>query len=160
MLFSDKKLHPQTVRGWIKKEGLSCIKDSEWLIFSGDLKEFLKKRNQTGKVTMSLNEFNCLSCQKIITPTSDSITVTKRTNGTYNVKSICPKCSKLVCRLYKAIDLKKLKNSLNLKRANNQQLKTIDDSVMSCTKTHSKISCDSSQSESKNIGLNQQLSLL
>ena len=131
LLYSDKKLHPQTVRGWIKNEVLSCIKDSEWLIFGGDLKEFLKKRNQTGKVSMSLNQFNCLSCKKIISPKNDSITETKRTNGTYNVKAICPKCNNSVHRFYKAIDLKKLRKSLNLKHTYNQQVKTINDSVMS-----------------------------
>jgi hypothetical protein len=103
-LFADKKLHPQTVRAWIK-EGLKVIGKKPFIIHGQDLKAFLEERNKASKKKLTLAEFKCLSCHEIEKPI---ISVIRKENGSLFASGICPHCQGKVAKICQANDFDKL----------------------------------------------------
>jgi len=62
-LFSDKRLHIQTVRKWIGKDGLKTVDAGKpALVYGQQLIDFLKRHNSRNKCTTAFKEFYCLKC--------------------------------------------------------------------------------------------------
>lgn len=56
-------VHPGTVKAWIK-EGLSVVENSfPYLIIGAELKSFLKKRIESRRCRLALDEFYCTKCR-------------------------------------------------------------------------------------------------
>lgn len=72
-LFKEKKLHPQTVRDWVKSGELETITKKPIAIYGAVLKDFLEKRNASYKKQLEFNQFKCLKCQEIITPQNNCV---------------------------------------------------------------------------------------
>ena len=67
--FQDKKLHPQTIRGWIREHNLPSFTDGKAVyVYGAVLKQFLKERNEASKSPLALHEFRCFPCHVNTTP--------------------------------------------------------------------------------------------
>ncbi len=65
-IFIEKKLHPQTIRKWIKECGLEAFEHKgDFYIYGAILKEFLKQYNNRNKQSLQDNEFKCQKCKQI-----------------------------------------------------------------------------------------------
>jgi hypothetical protein len=77
-IFIEKKLHPQTIRKWIKECGLEAFEyKGDFYIYGAILKEFLKQYNNKNKQSLQDNEFKCQKCKQIGTLKDNLITEIK-----------------------------------------------------------------------------------
>ena len=108
-LFADLGLHEQTVRKWIKKNGLETIdKGKPALVYGHNLIDHLKRNNNANKCETPFDKLYCFSCQ-------DARTIFKRQihiehKGQYlNVKGVCSECKTRMNKGYKLADFTALK---------------------------------------------------
>jgi hypothetical protein len=102
-LFIAKKLHEQTVRGWVNDGKLKAIWHGKTIfIYGAVLKKFLLDNNNQ-KRTLEFNQFRCFKCQKISTLLNNTITkLTTSRGGCILAVAVCGNCNNPMRRLYKA----------------------------------------------------------
>ena len=107
-LYKSQRLHPQTVRKWIK-DGLKTIDNrTPQLIRGSDLKRFLGNLNNSRKLDMAFEEFYCLHCKQVHKPYKNTIAVEQ--NGPFiKAKALCPSTQKIMNKSYKLTDYPELK---------------------------------------------------
>jgi hypothetical protein len=132
-LFREKKLHPQTVRDWVKSGELETITQKPIAIYGAALKDFLEKRNSGHKKQLEFNQFKCLKCQEIITPQNKTISIYKNKNGSIKALAICPSCNRKTARFYKQNEQLKLEEIFII---NQTQLVTIGNLSSTACNTH------------------------
>ncbi len=72
-VYKASKLNQQTVRKWIKKEGLKTITTYPYLINGKDLKSFLENNNNKDKDPLDFNKFACFACKKHVAPKGNTM---------------------------------------------------------------------------------------
>ena len=108
-IYSEDKLHKQTIRKWIKKEGLCCFgPQNKRLIQGSDLKTFLECKNNPKTPPMQFECFKCLKCKERSIPTSQTISITRRPNGTLGARGTCSLCGGQINKIFKGGDREKL----------------------------------------------------
>jgi hypothetical protein len=132
-LFKGKKLHPQTVRDWVKSNGLQTVAQKPIVIYGAVLKDFIEKRNVSHKKQLEFNQLNCLKCKEYISPKDNTISIYKNKNGSLKVLAICPFCNGNVARFYKKNEQPKLDVTFII---NQPQLLTIGNPSPTACKTH------------------------
>lgn len=135
-IYADRKLNEQTVRKWIKKEGLKSFgPQNKRLIQGSDLKPFLENKNNPKNLPMAFECFKCLKCKCRSIPRDQIISITKRQIGTINATGICPLCSGDLYKIFKGGDIEKLHDFFAVKK---HVVETRSDSLDTSLKTHMK----------------------
>lgn len=90
-------LHPQTVRGWIKRSqnSLKCIQRNPTFVFSEELRGFLKRENQNRKTILEPTHMFCMSCKKGKHPLDNQVYFQFKGKAV-SLKAICPGCHVLM----------------------------------------------------------------
>ncbi|HAT6978740.1 TPA: hypothetical protein JAN54_10695 [Legionella pneumophila] len=147
-LFKEKKLHPQTVRDWVKSGELETITKKPIAIYGAVLKDFLEKRNASYKKQLEFNQFKCLKCQEIITPQNNTISMYQNKNGSIKALASCPLCKSKIARFYKQNEQIKLEEVFII---NQTQLVTICNPSYTACKTHFNDTANNGLSEPSKI---------
>lgn len=104
-IYKDQKLHPQTVRDWIKEGKLKAFfYEGDFYIYGAVLKEFFTNRNQQNKEEGKLGEenFRCGKCKTKQPPLNHVITkLTFGRNNCLLAFGICVKCAHEIHRNFK-----------------------------------------------------------
>ena len=83
---------PQTVRGYIKKEGLRAMTSQKpWLIHGEDYIEFLQKKRSKGKRPLNPGEVRCFTCGHRGRPMGNMADLIKKSNR-WQLKALCSEC--------------------------------------------------------------------
>ncbi len=89
--------HKNTVRRWIKKEGLAIIDDKRPVLILGhDLVAFLKKRRVKNKQRCRPGELYCVRCRKPQFPAENMADYSPVTDKVGNLVAICPACHSMM----------------------------------------------------------------
>ncbi|NCO03585.1 MAG: helix-turn-helix domain-containing protein [Alphaproteobacteria bacterium] len=112
-VFSDLRLHPQTVRKWIKNGLKITDKGRPALIYGNDLITYLKENNNKNKCKTDFDQLYCPSCQDARHIFENKIHVTQDVQK-LSVKGICRTCKKPMYQFYKLSDLSKLRHKFKL----------------------------------------------
>ena len=113
-------IHSQTIRKWIKKEGLESFKNGNTILIYGSvMKMFLEERYRIQKQKGKLKDFTdllCFKCKYRGKP-QDSIIeqIIYKPNRVIEVIGICPKCQDKCRRTYQESALSKIKDSFQIK---------------------------------------------
>ena len=106
---SELKIHPQTVRKWIKKYDLKAIDTRQPILIRGyDLIEFLKAQNDKGKFPTEFDEMHCFCCHNTRNIYQKKIGIEHK-NKVLKVFSHCRTCKSIMFKNYKFSDFSKLK---------------------------------------------------
>ena len=132
-IYVDKKLHPQTIRQWVKSGELEAVSNRPILIYGEVLKSFIEARNKAHKRTLEFNQFKCVKCREIAVPKANVISVYQNKNGSLKAVGICPACNYQNFRFYKKTDRAHLEKTFIF---NTPHMTTICDGLVSSTKTH------------------------
>ncbi len=132
-LFKDKKLHPQTVREWVKSGQLATITTKPITVYGEVLIDFLEQRNQAHKQHLGFNQFKCVSCKEIDLPKDNAVALYQNKNGSYKAVAYCATCNNQMTRFYKKTDHAKLNDTFTIKQA---ELLTLSNQLPSTSKTH------------------------
>lgn len=113
ILYSKRKLHPQTVRKWIKN-GLQLVDHYKPALLHGsNLKDFLGKLNDNSLINLNFDEFYCFSCKEAHIPLHREIYID--CSGQFiKATGVCPKTKKIMKKSYKLADYPELKKFFNL----------------------------------------------
>ncbi|MTI08702.1 hypothetical protein [Curvivirga aplysinae] len=112
-LFSDTKLHQQTIRKWIK-EGLKVIDNKKpTLIYGYDLIAYLKKQNDKGKTKTAFDQFYCMSCKDARMPFQKKVSVIHKASH-LQASAICQCCKTRMNKTYKLDDYQALRRIFQL----------------------------------------------
>jgi hypothetical protein len=112
-VFADKKLHPQSVRKWIKN-GLKTIDSGKpALIYGNDLIVFLKKQNTKNKCVTAFDELFCMACKDARPIYQNKITVTQKANM-LAVCGLCRVCKTKMFQNYKLADFPSLRKKFHV----------------------------------------------
>jgi len=106
-LYIEYKLHPQTVREWIKK-GLVVINGNPILIYGYELKKFLMKMNESNRFHTEFDEMFCFTCKEATHFYKKQIKV-DHIESRLNVKARCRQCKGVMNKGYKLEDYPKLR---------------------------------------------------
>jgi len=107
-VFADKRLHPQSVRKWIKNGGLKAIDSGKpALIYGNDLIVFLKKQNTKNKCVTAFDELFCMTCKDARPILKNKITMTQKAH-LVAVSGLCRICKNKMFQNYKLADIPKL----------------------------------------------------
>ena len=87
---------PQTIRGYIKNEGLcAMISQKPWLIHGADYVEFLQKKRNKGKQPLKPGEVKCFTCGHRGRPMGDLADLIKEGNRRRLI-ALCGTCEEAV----------------------------------------------------------------
>ena len=112
-LFSDVKLHPQTVRKWIKN-GLKTIgTGNPVLVYGCNLIAYLQKNNNANKCKTAFGEMYCMGCQDARPIFQSKIAVEQKAKF-LQAQAICRKCKKHMFKNYKLSDFPVLRKKFAL----------------------------------------------
>ena len=133
-LYVNRKLHPQTVRKWIKN-GLPVIDNHKPVLVHGsDLKYFLGKINDKHHFELNFDKFYCFSCKEPHVPYNRTIYIEHKQKCIL-AKAICSKNKKVMNKSFKLSDLSALQKNFTI-----EPLSRLYDSLNSTLKT--KIDCN------------------
>ena len=111
-IYTDQKLHPQTVRDFIKEKGLKAFfHKGDFYIYGAIFKEFLANRNQASKDggSLGVDRFRCGKCKTKKPPLNHIITrLTTGRNGCLLAFGICIGCNHEMNRSFKKIKRDKI----------------------------------------------------
>jgi|DEB0MinimDraft_4_1074332.scaffolds.fasta_scaffold00979_5 hypothetical protein len=155
-IHKSEKLHPQSIRKWIKKGELKAfMHERDYYIYGAVWKEFLTNRNkqQKEKRKLKFDQFICFKCKSNQPPLNNVITkLTTGFNGCIEAFGVCQKCgNEELKRSYKRSELAKIKEIFKIEL---DELSSLCNSSTSTNKTHSNISQKMGGSESLNIANN------
>ncbi len=143
-LFKAKKLHPQTVRDWVKFGGLEAITKKPISIYGEVLKDFLEKRNAEHKKCLEFCQFKCVKCQEIISPKDNTVALYTNKNGSIKAVAVCPLGNHGAMRFYKKKDQLKLEETFVIKKT---EVTTLYNPLPSTSKTNFDSIANDAQSE-------------
>jgi len=90
-------VHKNTVRLWIKNQGLKIIDDLRPILILGrDLREFLQTKRVKNKRKCLPHEIYCLKCRKPQVPSENMADYIPMSNTTGRLISLCPECDSRV----------------------------------------------------------------
>lgn len=115
-LYKDKRLNPQTVRGWFKDHNLELISKRPIVIYGAILKDFLGNRNKGHKKQLNFDEIKCFSCKQVSKPQNNEMTLLRNKNGSFKALVFCDKCGGKNNRFYKKNDYEKLTKTFTVKQ--------------------------------------------
>ena len=144
-LYAAKKLHPQTIRQWVKSDELEAVSNRPILIYGAVLKSFIEARNKAHKRTLEFHQFKCVKCREIAPPKYNAISIYQNKNGSLKAVGICPACDYQNFRYYKKTDRANLEKQFIF---NTPHMTTIGDGLVSSTKAHFKDNTNDSSNES------------
>lgn len=155
-IHQSEKLHPQSIRKWIKSGALKAfLHERDYYIYGAVWKEFLANRNKEHKVEKSLDfkHFRCGKCKSKQPPLNNVITkLTTGFNGCIEAIGVCQKCGDdQLKKSYKRLKLDQIKEVFEIKL---DELPILCNSSISTNKTHSNIGQKEGVSESSNIAKN------
>jgi len=131
-LFSDSRLHKQTIRKWIKG-GLNTIdKGKPVLIYGNDLIAYIKARNIKNKCSTDFDQLFCMKCQDARYIYQNMIKVDQN-GSSLKVSGLCRKCKAKMFQNYKLDDFSQLRKIFTL-----VGVLELYDSALSPDKTHIK----------------------
>jgi hypothetical protein len=146
-LYADLKLHPQTVRKWIRN-GLRTIDNGKpILIFGQHLIDYLRNHNETNKHKTELDQMFCMSCQDARIIFQKKIYIEQR-HKVLVVQAACRECKTKMFKNYKLESLATLKKEFKL-----CGLSELYDCSVSSDKTHLQDNGEMHQSESSQLDL-------
>ena len=88
-----------TIHNWIK-QGLPVQKDQiPYLIYGGDLRDFIAQKNKARKFTLQIGELSCFTCKAGRKPQGDAVTYTAQTAKTGRLSGICEVCGGKCARI-------------------------------------------------------------
>lgn len=126
-------LHPQTIRGWIKRSqnSLKCIQRNPTFVFSEDLRIFLRQERQKRKTILEPTQMFCMSCKKGKHPLDNQVYFQFRGKAV-SLKAICPECRALMNRHTSSKTLNQImplyqkatREALDILRINNKLVET------------------------------------
>lgn len=134
-LFRDKKLHEQTLRGWVKEGKLQAFWHGNTMyIYGAVLKQFLTESNSKRKCPLAFNQFRCWKCKATDAPLNHTIEklLTGR-NKSLLAFGVCASCGHEVERLYKANAEPEILSTFTVKH---NAVGGLSDSVCSTERTH------------------------
>lgn len=112
-LFPDPRLHPQTVRKWIKS-GLKTIDAGKpALVYGHDLIAYLKKSNSSNKCKTAFDEMYCMGCQDARPVFRKKIAVEQKSQF-LKVQGACRECKKTMFKSYSLSDFPALRQRFTL----------------------------------------------
>src|SRR5205814_10484186 len=87
------KLHKNTVRNWVKQEGLATIDNQRpTLIHGGDLVRFLQARRKGGKQPCPPGHMYCVKCRSPRRPAGAMADYLPIISTSGNLRALCPEC--------------------------------------------------------------------
>ncbi len=134
-LYRVKKLHEQTIRGWIAKGELKAFWHGNTIyIYGAVLKQFFVDRNSLRKAPLAFHEFRCWKCKATDAPLNHTIEklVTGR-NKSLLALGVCASCGHEIQRLYKADAEPEILSTFTVKH---NAVMRLSDSVCSKERTH------------------------
>ena len=119
-IYKAQDLHPQTIRKWIKQEGLQAfLHEGDFYIHGAVFKAFLTNRNQQHKEKNQLefDQFRCGKCKSKQPPLDNIISkLTTGFNDSIRAFGVCRKCGDDgLKRPYKRSELAKIKEIFQIK---------------------------------------------
>lgn len=134
-----EKLHPQSIRKWIKKGELKAfLHEGDYYIYGAVWKELLTNRNTTHKEKISLdfNQFKCFKCKAKQLPLNNVINkLSTGFNGCIEAFGVCQKCGyDKLKRPYKRSELAQIKEIFKIEL---DEVSILYNSSTSTTKTNS-----------------------
>ncbi len=112
-IFSDLRLHPQTVRKWIKNGLNTTDAGKPALVYGYDLIAYLKKNNTSNKCKTAFDDIFCMSCQDARHIFRNKISVEQKAQF-LKVQGVCRECKKSMFKNYKLSDFLALKKQFTL----------------------------------------------
>lgn len=112
-LYSNNRLHPQTVRKWIKQGLVTIDSGRPVLIHGSDLIVFLKRINEKHHTNLQFDEFYCVTCKEAHIHLHKTVYLEQREHF-IRAKGLCPKTKKMMNKSYKMTDYPELKKNFNL----------------------------------------------
>lgn len=92
-------IHKNTVRHWVKEEGLATIDDKRPMLILGPvLMAFLQARRVKNKRTCKPGELYCVRCRAPRLPAGNMADYTPVTEKFGNLVAICPDCNAIMNR--------------------------------------------------------------
>ncbi len=105
----------QTVRRWIKDEGLDAETSKKpWLIEGGVLKAFLGARQAVRRQKLALHQLYCLGCRAPREPDAKIADYTQETASTGHLKAICPVCEAIMNKKVRRSDLETIRERIEV----------------------------------------------
>lgn len=102
-------VHKNTVRSWVKKEGLLvCDNKKPMLILGRDLRAFIKARNTERKQKCKLYEMYCLRCKSPQKPAENMVDYEAINKTTGRVIGLCSCCESVINKYMILADFKKI----------------------------------------------------
>jgi hypothetical protein len=112
-LYAKERLHPQTVRGWIR-DGLKVIDSGKpALIYGNDLVQFLGKMNERNKCKTQFDEMFCMGCKDAKPFYQKRIALAQKENRVH-AKSICRTCHSAMYKSYKLDDVPAIQRAFHV----------------------------------------------
>ncbi len=132
-VYKDKKLHAQTVRGWVNSGELEVISKKPIIIYGAVAKSFLEKRNKAHKKTLDFEQIKCVRCKQSSSPKNKEITLYQNKNGSWKAVGFCQLCNHEISKFYKKDDRQKLEETFITKQP---ELVTLCNKSDTASKTH------------------------
>src|SRR3989344_2053482 len=134
-LFKAEGLHEQTIRDWIKNQGLEAVLIGKtYYIHGGVLKAFLKAKYEKRKNPLKFEEWKCWHCKAVARPVDNIIKrLTKGRNKSLAAYGDCVSCGSKIERLYKCSQLPEILKTFTVKQ---NEVGGLYDSSCSTRKTH------------------------
>jgi hypothetical protein len=134
-VYKDKKLHAQTVRGWVNSGELEVISKKPIIIYGAVAKSFLEQRNKAHKKTLDFDQIKCVRCKQSSSPKNKEITIYQNKNGSWKAAGFCQHCEREISRFYKKDERQKLAETFITKQP---ELMTLCNKSDTASKTHLK----------------------
>lgn len=101
-------IHKNTVRNWIKLNGLpTCDDQRPTLILGCDLRDFLVKKKKSRKCPLSPGQIYCVRCRTAKYPAGNMAEYLSLSASHGNLIGICPTCD---CIIYRRVSLEKIEH--------------------------------------------------
>lgn len=102
-LYDASKLHPQTVRAWVRAGNLNAFSRNPILIHGSELKRFLKENSCANKMKGNFNEMVCFKCKTNVPLKDNTVLLYYQKNGSIKAVGECEICGCEISRFYKKI---------------------------------------------------------
>lgn len=134
-LFKAEGLHEQTIRGWIKEQGLEAfLVGKTYYVHGGVLKAYLKAKGEKRKKPLKFDKWKCWICKAVGSPVGNIINkLTYGRNKSLAAHGDCGSCGNEIERLYKMSQLPQVLETFSVKE---NELGGLYDSSCSTKKTH------------------------
>jgi len=88
-------VHKNTVRNWIRNDGLRPIDDRRPVLLKGGiLNQFQEERRRKAKRPCQPGEIYCLPCRKSLRPYGDMVDIIAVASDRRRIRALCPHCER------------------------------------------------------------------